>query len=251
MDLSPAFYLVAASAVLLTGLSKSGFGGGLGVMSVPLMSLFISPQLAVGVLMPVILAMDILIVWHYRHRWNRAVVTTMLPGALFGLCLGAVMFDAMDADLIRLFIGVLALYFVTEHVLRHRRAAAGADFRPPQIFAIGTVSGFASFIAHAGGPPVKGFLLSRQMEKSIFVGTNTMFFFSMNALKTVAYTVMGQMSAESLSISLTIAPMLFVGIWLGTRLHGLIDQRLFTHIVYGFLALAGTKLLWDGTSGLW
>ncbi|MEP3600841.1 MAG: sulfite exporter TauE/SafE family protein [Stappiaceae bacterium] len=251
MDLSLSFYLVAASAVLLTGLSKSGFGGGLGVMSVPLMSLFISPHLAVAVLMPVLLTMDIIIVWQYRHRWNRAVVRTMLPGALFGLCLGALMFRAMDADLIRLFIGVLALFFVVQYVLQNRRAAESAGFGRPTIFAIGTVSGFASFIAHAGGPPVKGFLLSRQMEKSIFVGTNTMFFFAMNALKTVAYGAMGQMTGESLTISLTIAPMLLLGIWLGTRLHRLIDQGTFTHIVYGFLTIAGVKLVWDGMEGFW
>ena len=67
MDHTFAFYGVAAFSVLLTGLSKSGFGGGLGVMAVPMMSLFVTPQFAAAVMMPILLAMDVLIVWRYRR----------------------------------------------------------------------------------------------------------------------------------------------------------------------------------------
>lgn len=62
MDFTTEFYVVTAFAVIITGISKSGFGGGLGVMSVSLMSLYVPPQFAVAVLMPVLLAMDLLIV---------------------------------------------------------------------------------------------------------------------------------------------------------------------------------------------
>ena len=44
----PFFYLVGIPAVLIAGVSKSGFGGGLGVMAVPLMALALSPQAAAG-----------------------------------------------------------------------------------------------------------------------------------------------------------------------------------------------------------
>ena len=100
MELSLTFYVVAGLAVLVTGLSKSGFGGGLGVMAVPTMSLFVAPQFAVAVLMPILLAMDVLIVWRYRKSWSGRVILSLLPGALAGLALGAVFFEYMDADLI-------------------------------------------------------------------------------------------------------------------------------------------------------
>jgi len=61
------FFVVAAAAVLLTGLSKSGFGGGLGVVSVPVLSVFVEPQFAVAVLMPLLITMDVIIVWQYRN----------------------------------------------------------------------------------------------------------------------------------------------------------------------------------------
>ncbi|GFE48421.1 UPF0721 transmembrane protein [Roseobacter cerasinus] len=245
MDLTSSFYIVSALAVVITGISKSGFGGGLGVMSVPLMSLYIAPQVAVAILMPVLLAMDLIIVWQYRHRWNRAVVRMLLPGAGAGLILGAISFHWMSADLIRFAVGVLALVFVAQFLLAQTRGRGVGASSGATILALGALSGFASFVAHAGGPPVKGILLRQNMQKSVFVGTNTMFFFAMNAIKTVSYAGMGQFSTESLQVSLLLAPMLVVGIGLGLILHRVIAQTIFTRLVYGFLFLAGVKLLYD------
>lgn len=245
MDLSPAFFAVTIFAVLLTGISKSGFGGGLGVMSVPLMSVFVPPPFAAAVLMPVLLVMDILIVYRYRKSWSRPVILSLLPGAAVGLALGATLFHAMDANTVRFAIGCLALLFVAQFLFGQRRAnSSRASWRGTSTI-LGAVSGLASYIAHAGGPPVKGYLLSQNLDKTTFVGTNTMFFFSLNATKTIAYGAFGSMTAESLEVSLWIAPALFVGIFVGTRLHDLVDQRVFIRIVYGFLALTGVKLLSD------
>ncbi|WP_300060484.1 sulfite exporter TauE/SafE family protein [uncultured Roseobacter sp.] len=251
MDLSATFYFVAVTAVLITGISKSGFGGGLGVMSVPLMSLYVAPQFAVAVLMPILLAMDFIIVWKYRAHWNRRVVSMLLPGAAVGLAVGGITFQWMSADVIRFAIGVLALLFVGQFVLAQRRERAPATSSTFAIFGLGALSGFASFVAHAGGPPVKGILLRQNMDKSVFVGTNTMFFFAMNAVKTLAYGAIGQFSQESISVSFVLAPMLFVGIGLGLFLHRFLAPAVFIRLVYGFLFLAGSKLLFDSAGIIW
>ncbi|WP_299859658.1 sulfite exporter TauE/SafE family protein [uncultured Roseobacter sp.] len=251
MELSTSFYLVTACAVVITGISKSGFGGGLGVMSVPLMSLYITPQLAVAILMPVLLAMDLIIVWSYRHHWNRAIVAMLLPGAAVGLALGAMSFQWMSADVIRCAVGMLALFFVAQFIWgecsKHSKRPSGKA----TVLTLGALSGFASFVAHAGGPPVKGILLRQGMEKTVFVGTNTMFFFAMNATKTVAYSSMGHFTRDSMTVSLLLVPMLLIGITLGTVLHKFIAQSVFTRFVYGFLFLAGIKLLWDSSLAIW
>ncbi|WP_195819435.1 sulfite exporter TauE/SafE family protein [Roseobacter sp. MH60115] len=251
MELSTSFYLVTACAVVITGISKSGFGGGLGVMSVPLMSLYITPQLAVAILMPVLLAMDLIIVWSYRHHWNRAIVAMLLPGAAVGLALGAMSFQWMSADVIRCAVGMLALFFVAQFIWGERSKHSKRPSGKATVLTLGALSGFASFVAHAGGPPVKGILLRQGMEKTVFVGTNTMFFFAMNATKTVAYSSMGHFTRDSMTVSLLLVPMLLIGITLGTVLHKFIAQSVFTRFVYGFLFLAGVKLLWDSSLAIW
>ncbi len=112
MDQSIAFYVVAVVAIVLTGLSKSGFGGGLGVMAVPLMSLFVTPQFAAAVMMPILLAMDLLIVWRYRATWDRRIILGLLPAALVGLVLGNLAFHYMDANVVKFLVGLLAAFFL-------------------------------------------------------------------------------------------------------------------------------------------
>lgn len=247
MNVPPEFYVVAAVAIILTGLSKSGFGGGLGIMAVPLMSLFVTPQFAAAVMMPILLGMDIIIVWHYRRNWSARVVRMLLPGALIGLALGALTFRHVDTALIRFAVGVLALSFVAQYLLTVRRDNAGSPHHDGFVLALGAISGFASFIAHAGGPPVKGYLLRQRLDKSTFVGTNTIFFFMLNFIKTVAYGALGHYTPGSLGLSLALSPLLLLGVFLGFRLHGIVDQSRFTALVHVLLALAGVRLLWDST----
>lgn len=176
MDQSIAFYVVAFVAILLTGISKSGFGGGLGVMAVPLMSLFVSPQFAAAIMMPILLAMDLMIVWQYRSKWDRQIILGLLPAALLGLALGSLSFRFMDANTIKFLVGLLAAFFVLQFLTSSRRELPCQRTPRSVVFALGTLSGFSSFVAHAGGPPVKGYLLQQRLEKSWFVGTNTVFF---------------------------------------------------------------------------
>ena len=244
--MSVEFYLVSAIAVLMTGISKSGFAGGLGVLAVPLMSLFQTPQVAVAVMMPILLAMDCANIWNYWKTWSWRYVRSLLPGALCGIALGALTFQWMEPAVLKLAIGVMALVFVAQFVHAQLLKRCAGDSSSIVVFFLGALSGFASFVAHAGGPPVKGYLLSRGMEKSQFVGTNSVFFFALNLIKAVSYLALAQYSQATLSASLLLTPFLFFGVLLGFRLHRVVSQVLFTRIAYVFLALAGTKLLWDG-----
>lgn len=244
--MSVEFYLVAALAVLMTGVSKSGFAGGLGVLAVPLMSLFQTPQVAATVMMPVLLVMDCANIWKYRHSWSWHVVKTLLPGALCGIALGALTFQWMDPALLKLAIGVMAILFVTQFAFTQLAGQKTAPSNPVVTFLLGGLSGLASFVAHAGGPPVKGYLLSRGMEKSLFLGTNSVFFFTLNLIKTFSYMALAQFSEETLTASLLLTPFLVLGVLLGFRLHHLLSQVVFTRTAYLFLAVAGLKLLWDG-----
>ena len=89
-----AFYPVAVVAILITGISKGGFGQGAGGLAVPLMSMFIAPAEAAGIMLPILCAMDIFGVHAYRTTWSRHFVRVMLPGALVGIALSTPPGDA-------------------------------------------------------------------------------------------------------------------------------------------------------------
>lgn len=243
MDLPLLFYIASASAIILTGISKSGFAGGLGVLAVPLMSIFVAPQFAAAVLMPILIGMDIMVVTRLNKRWNTRIIKTLLPGAVVGLIIGAFTFQHLNANAVKFMIGLLALFFVGQFILRQIRPKIGRKTSKLMVFFLSILSGFSGIVGHAGGPPVKGYILQQNLGKTEFVATNTSFFFILNILKFIAYASMGAMSFESFKVSLILAPTLVIGVVLGARLHSMINQDLFIKTVYGFLALAGISLL--------
>ena len=246
--------MVCALSVLVTGISKSGFAGGLGVIAVPAMSLFVAPQTAAAIMLPILCAIDIANIWKYRRTWVRKYVALLLPGALVGIAIGAATFRWLDADLLKIGVGLLSVWFVLQYAAQARAEPAAATTATAAgnaaAFGFGALSGVTSFVAHAGGPPIKAFLLSRNMEKSSFVGTNSVFFFLINQIKLVPYFLLGQFTSENLLMSLMLAPFVPVGIFIGFRLHALVSQGTFMKIAYALLLVAGAKLLWDGLAAV-
>ena len=72
MDLlaDPAFMAVSVIGVCLLGISKGGFLG-LGVMALPLMSLYVPPLQAAAIILPTALAQDVLTLWAYWRQLER------------------------------------------------------------------------------------------------------------------------------------------------------------------------------------
>ena len=152
----------------------------------------------------------------------------------------------MDENAVRLILGVITLGFAVTYFAPKSEPAAPRRGSGLIGALCGIISGFTSFVAHAGGAPIKFFLLPQRMDKTIFVGTNVAFFFAVNQLKLIPYAWLGQFSTPNLTTSLVLAPLAPLGIWLGIRLHHVIPQEFFYRICYGLLFVAGGKLLWDG-----
>lgn len=214
-------------------------------MNVPLMSLFISPQFALAIMMPILIVMDVIIVWHYRNSWDKTIVMMLIPGAIFGLTIGALTFHFMDANIIKFIVGLISIILVVQYFFIAKSQISPKSSGRVLPFLLGIISGFAGFIAHAGGPPVKSYLLQEKPDKTEFVATNGAFVFFTNTLKCFGYILLGNMSFESMKYSLVLSPMIFIGVALGTYLHRLINPKVFTKFVYMLLAIAALKLLWD------
>lgn len=250
-DFPAAFYPVAVFAILLTGIAKGGFGAGSGGLAVPIMSIFIAPPEAAGIMLPILCAMDLFGVHAYRGRWSRAHLAALVPGALAGIALGGLAFGALSANAIRVVVGGIAVLFALNRWLRlsERIAARLARAPAPPGRAAGTfwgaVSGFTSTLAHAGGPPFVIYLLPHRPDKTTFVATSVIFFLIVNYVKLVPYAILGQLNAANLATSLLFAPLAPIGIRLGVWLHRRMPEAVFYQVTYVLLFASGSKLLWD------
>lgn len=252
MILDPWFYLLAVPVVFLVGMSKGGFGGGFGMLAVPLLSLMVDPRLAAAILLPILCVMDIFSWKNFRGIWDKTNLKILLPGALLGTAAGAMTFEMANANMIRIGIGLLSIFFVI-HYFWGKHYLEQMQLRPPKKIAgsfWGAVAGYVSYIAHAGGPPVAIYLLPQQMSKSLLAGTTIVFFALVNLIKLVPYIALGQLDKGAFYTALVLVPLAPLGVAFGFYLHKRVSDTVFYWISYGFLLLAGIKLLFEGCMGV-
>ncbi len=246
---NPWFYLVAIPAVLIAGVSKVGFGGAFGGLSVPLLALVISPVQAAGIMLPILCLMDLLGFRAYQGRWDKANMRVILPGALVGIALGTLCFDLLGRNdaAIRLIVGTIAVGFALSNWLELMPRTGRDGVSVPKGVFWSFVSGFTSFVAHSGGPALLVYLLPQRLDKTVFVATTVAFFLVVNYVKLIPYAFLGQLSAINLETSMLLLPLALIGVWLGQWAHGKVKEMLFYRLSYLLLFATGARLMYDGT----
>jgi uncharacterized membrane protein YfcA len=240
----PWFYVVSVPAVLLLGVSKSGFGAGFGSLAVPIMALAVSVPQAAAILMPVLLLMDLLGLAAFRKELDRQLLRFLLPWGLAGVVLGAVLFRVLDTHVIAGLVGGFTLLFLAQRLVFPPRA----DSPPPPRWAgaiLTAVSGFTSFIAHAGSPPLNAYVIPLKMRPMLYTATMAFFYFFINLSKWIPYALLGLLDLRNMATSLVLLPLAPFGVWMGIRIARRISQELFYRLLYIGMFLTGIKLLWD------
>ena len=111
---------------------------------------------------------------------------------------------------------------------------------------MGLVSGFTSFVAHIGGPPITVYMLREKVIPIIYTSTLGVFFAIINFGKLVPYAYLDLLSFNQLSTSILLLPCVPVGVYLGFYLAKRISMKWYYIIVQFFLAVASVKLIADG-----
>lgn len=245
----PAFWAVALPAVLLAGVSKGGFGGGgAGTAATPMMALVVPPPVAAAVMLPLLCVMDLAGVRAFFGRWDRRLFSILIPAGLAGTVAGALAFRHVNDNWMRVLVGAIALGFLA-YALMPRRGIPRTPSDASGWFWSG-MSGFTSFVTHAGTPPLMVYLLPLRLEKAAFAATCLAFFATLNYAKILPYLWLGLFDARNLATSAALAPAGVAGIYLGIWLQKRIAPRWFFRIIHGVLFVTGSKLLYDGVTGL-
>lgn len=247
LEFTPLFFALAIPAVLFAGISKAGFGSGAAFASASILAVVLPPGLALGIMLPLLMLVDVASLRPYWGRWSWAEARVMLIGAVPGVALGAVFYKMANDDAIRLLIGAVSLGFVLWQI-SVRQGWIRLGGRPLPLsggYLAGLVAGFTSFVSHAGGPPSAVYLLGRRLDKTTYQATTVLVFWAINIAKFVPYSFMGIFTFQTLLADLFLAPAALIGAWLGVRAHFLISERAFFALTYVLLTCTGTKLIWD------
>ena len=244
--------LLAALGVLFIGLSKAGFGGGLGILTTPLCVLAFAseerePTFAIGTLLPLLCAGDIFSLYHYWGRWERKNLKYLLPGVVVGVILGVRLIGEFSPRQLNAVIGALAVLFVWFQLVKARIFRAEGAFQPNHAVGIpsGIGAGITSTFAHGAGPIVSVFLIPQQMPKEIYVGTTVLVFTWINWIKMPFFIAQGMVTRETLRMGLYYLPLIPLGVWLGLCLNRMFSEKAFLRVVYGLTFVTGVQLIFN------
>jgi len=176
---------------------------------------------------------------------DRALIRLLIPAGLIGTALGTASFGMLSGKAVAGIVGALTLLFLAQRLLFPPRA----DATPPPRwlgFGLGVASGFTSFVAHAGAPPVSAYVLPLRLAPITYAATMATFFAVINLSKWAPYAWLGLFDLRNLTTSLALVPLAPIGVWIGVRLVPHIRPVLFYRLVYAGMFLTGVKLLWDG-----
>jgi uncharacterized membrane protein YfcA len=189
--------------------------------------------------------MDLMGLAALRKHVDWGLIRFLLPAGLLGTVAGALSFRLLDVRLIAGIVGIATLLLLAQRLLLPPRADSPSA--PRWLGAMLTVtSGFTSFVAHVGGPPIHAYVLPMRLPPLVFSGTMAVFFFTLNLSKWIPYGWLGLLDVRNMATSVALMPFAPIGVLFGIKMAHRVRSELFYRLAYGGMLLTGCKLLWDG-----
>ena len=248
LDLTVTGWLLAVLAATAVGLSKGGLAM-VGIISVPLMSLVMSPVQAAGLLLPVYVISDLGGLVAFRRDFDRGVLLRALPGALAGIGVGWATASIVPVWGVTLIVGLIGLGFALNALIR---PPLDDDARRPTLTAgsvWGGLAGYTSFVSHSGAPLWQVYAQPLRLTPLIYAGTTTWFFAIGNWVKLIPYAALGQLSAANLATAAALTPASLAAVWVGLRLVRIIPPLLFYRLITWGLLVISVRLVWQALAG--
>ena len=239
--------IILTLAILFAGISKGGFGSGAAFAAAPLLALIMDAKVAIGLMLPLLMLMDVTGLYFYWKKWVNSAVRILILGGIPGVCLGAVFFYYANPQILKGMIGVLAILFVINRYLMRYNSYFSSERFSSDRFGLfwASLSGFTSCISHAGGPPTAIYLLSKNISKTEYQATTVIVFWVINLVKLIPFLFFDLINLDTLKLSIWLAPVALFGTWVGVRAHYLIPEEIFYIVINFLLFITGLKLLYD------
>ncbi|GAA3980158.1 sulfite exporter TauE/SafE family protein [Streptomyces marokkonensis] len=270
-------FAALAFAAFLVGFSKTAVSGA-NTVSLAIFAAVLPARASTGILLPVLIAGDILAVLTYRRHAHWPTLWRLFPAVGVGVVAGTVFLVWANDAIVRTSIGAILLLMAGVTVWRRRQADAverrvgrGAGRRAEQpegqrgrmpdgqpggkpeeataragrvkARSYGVLGGFTTMVANAGGPVMSMYLLSAGFKKLGFLGTSAFFFLIVNVSKLPFSAGLGLIDGRSLlldaALVVFVVPGAFIGKWAVDR----INQRLFERLVIAATVIGGLQLL--------
>ncbi|MDN3261918.1 sulfite exporter TauE/SafE family protein [Streptomyces sp. CSDS2] len=242
-------FAALAFAAVLVGFSKTAVSGA-NTVSLAIFAAVLPARASTGVLLPLLIAGDVLAVFTYRRHAHWPTLWRLFPAVAAGVVAGTLFLVWAGDGMVRVSIGAILLFMAGVTIWRRRTAET-----PPvpeaepnragrmKAHSYGVLGGFTTMVANAAGPVMSLYLLSAGFRKLGFLGTSAFFFLIVNVSKVPFSVGLGLIDGRALlldaALVLFVVPGALFGKWAVNR----INQRLFEQLVIAATIVGGVQLL--------
>ncbi|MFF5403700.1 sulfite exporter TauE/SafE family protein [Streptomyces misionensis] len=244
-------FAALALAALLVGFSKTAVSGA-NTVSLAVFAAILPARASTGILLPVLIAGDVLAVLTYRRHAHWPTLWRLFPAVAVGVVVGTLFLLWADDGIVRTSIGAILLLMAGVTLWRRRGEGGAAERAPDAVTtrsgrlrarSYGVLGGFTTMVANAGGPVMSLYLLSAGFRKLGFLGTSAFFFLIVNVSKVPFSAGLGLIDGHSLLLDAALVPFVVPGALFGRWAVHRINQRLFEQLVIAATIVGGVQLL--------
>lgn len=248
MDLATvtaAGWLLLALGAVLVGFSKTAIGG-FAMLSVAMYAAVLPARESTAALLLLLLVGDVVAVRVYRQHAQWSTLLRLAPAVAVGVVAGAAFLYFASNDQVQRTIGAIILVLVAVHVWRRWHTRHVSQVAVPHrltTYGAGTLAGYTSMVANAGGAVMSVYLLGARLSVLEFLGTSAWFFLGVNLFKLPFTAALGLISQDTLILLVAMAPLVLLGTFIGRRVINRINRDQFEVIVLALTTLGGINLL--------
>ncbi|OIJ32318.1 sulfite exporter TauE/SafE family protein [Microbacterium sp. LCT-H2] len=245
--LDPWAWAALGVAAVVIGISKTALPGG-SILAIALFAAVLPARTSTAATLLLLMVGDVFALLAYRRHAHWPTLLRLAPAVVAGLLLGFAFLALTGDGVVRRAIGVTLLLMIAVTLWRRWRQARAeqeAAARGGALLAgvYGTLGGFTTMVANAGGPVMSMYFLATRTPVQVFLGTSAWFFAIINVIKVPFLAGIGLFTGPVLLTDAILAPLVVLGALLGLRVARRLDQRLFDRIVIVLTILGAVYLL--------
>lgn len=245
--LDPWAWAALGVAAVVIGISKTALPGG-SILAIALFAAVLPARTSTAATLLLLMVGDVFALLAYRRHAHWPTLLRLAPAVVAGLLFGFAFLALTGDGVVRRAIGVILLLMIAVTLWRRWRKARAEEEAAARGGAVlagvyGTLGGFTTMVANAGGPVMSMYFLATRTPIQVFLGTSAWFFAIINVIKVPFLAGIGLFTGPVLLTDAILAPLVVLGALLGLRVARRLDQRLFDRIVIVLTVLGAVYLL--------
>jgi uncharacterized protein len=227
--------VLAATAALVGAFVQSASGFGFALLLSPVLFAVVEPVEAIGALLVLGLALNLLVLREGGRVDVRALVP-LLVAALPGLVLGTLLLSELSKSALQVAVGVAVIGAAGWQLARRR---AGRERRAPPAWAVGLTSGVLTTSISVSGPPIVLWLEARGAGPEEFRATLAASFLALNLSGGAVLLAAEGGAAFDLGLTGTLLALVVAGYALGAAAFRRLGSERFFGIALGLVVVTG------------